>query len=586
MLKSFIRHKLTTEDLILLVDLADLNNCDLQILPRNRISKKRVPFVVEKKKSPYGLTYTLIRVARDLTEHEYKKLTEAINPEYQGDSIEEVLVKEGIRSLQQIANVRLEKFPEQEKRKRIQHAIKKTRSILENAKAKKKVDAKAKKQVKALLTLQESLYQNLSFIEYDGSVIRRLQSPYFTLRHLDAHCEQRTILAYAILTGLAHDKNDFKLYPVFVNEDHRGIGAGHSCLLCELADGSYFIFDAMIPSASGHLTKRELDLGSIPQQGKKKPTTIRIKQERYREKGLVRTRFHRKLSLLMPVEHILSEQYSTLGSAHNERGEVKLAFQAYRRALKINPEFPNAHYNMGEVYLENGRVDSAIREFKNAIELCPRFAEAHYNLALQYHKLKKYSNAIHAYKKSIRINPRIYQAHNNLGNIYYKKKEYAKAVREYRKSLRIDPESEVAHIGLGNVYDKRGKNKAAIREYKKAVLIKPKDAVPYYNLGLAYKKAGKNEEAIRECEKAVHLDTESADLYYDIGVLYNKLGNTENALTAYRTFLKKCRAKKYGKKREKTRKYIQKHGRKKVVFRQAETRVHTQNTILMKLVSR
>ena len=56
----------------------------------------------------------------------------------------------------------------------------------------------------------------------------------------------------------------------------------------------------------------------------------------------------------------------------------------YQAALRINPDYAEAHYNLGVVYGQQGRTDEAIREYQAALRINPDYAEAHYNLGVVY----------------------------------------------------------------------------------------------------------------------------------------------------------------------------------------------------------
>ena len=50
-------------------------------------------------------------------------------------------------------------------------------------------------------------------------------------------------------------------------------------------------------------------------------------------------------------------------------------------ALKLDPEFPEAHFNLGNLLIQQGNIKKAIYRYKKAIEYNPSFADAYTNLA-------------------------------------------------------------------------------------------------------------------------------------------------------------------------------------------------------------
>ena len=51
-------------------------------------------------------------------------------------------------------------------------------------------------------------------------------------------------------------------------------------------------------------------------------------------------------------------------------------------ALRINPDYADAHYNLGVAYEQQDRTDEAIREYQAALRVNPDYADAHYNLGV------------------------------------------------------------------------------------------------------------------------------------------------------------------------------------------------------------
>ena len=58
----------------------------------------------------------------------------------------------------------------------------------------------------------------------------------------------------------------------------------------------------------------------------------------------------------------------------------------YKKAIGLDPYYPNAYNNLGEAYSSIGKHDNAIRVLKKAIMIAPSYANAHNNLSRAYMK--------------------------------------------------------------------------------------------------------------------------------------------------------------------------------------------------------
>ena len=62
------------------------------------------------------------------------------------------------------------------------------------------------------------------------------------------------------------------------------------------------------------------------------------------------------------------------------RGQVDEAIAHYQKALEIEPDYAEAHYNLGSVLAGRGQVDEAIAHYQKALEIKPDFVPARRSL--------------------------------------------------------------------------------------------------------------------------------------------------------------------------------------------------------------
>ena len=58
------------------------------------------------------------------------------------------------------------------------------------------------------------------------------------------------------------------------------------------------------------------------------------------------------------------------------RAGLDEAVACYRRALKLKPDYAEAHYNLGNALQDQGKLDEAVDCYRRAVELKPDYAEA------------------------------------------------------------------------------------------------------------------------------------------------------------------------------------------------------------------
>ena len=72
--------------------------------------------------------------------------------------------------------------------------------------------------------------------------------------------------------------------------------------------------------------------------------------------------------------------FSNYGIFLNEIGKHKEAELEIKKAISLNPEYPNAYYNLAVLYIGQENFEKAELELKKTIKLKPDLAIAHYNL--------------------------------------------------------------------------------------------------------------------------------------------------------------------------------------------------------------
>ena len=58
-------------------------------------------------------------------------------------------------------------------------------------------------------------------------------------------------------------------------------------------------------------------------------------------------------------------------------------------AIKLNPNFTDAHYNLGVILLQKGEIKEAVYHFRKTLRLRPAFAAARDNLQLALLQLQE-----------------------------------------------------------------------------------------------------------------------------------------------------------------------------------------------------
>ncbi|MFH1809128.1 MAG: DUF4388 domain-containing protein [Pseudomonadota bacterium] len=99
------------------------------------------------------------------------------------------------------------------------------------------------------------------------------------------------------------------------------------------------------------------------------------------------------------------EDYIKKGRALADRGKLRPAVAAYRKALEINSRSPEAYTALANAYYELDELSNAERNLKKAVTINDRYAPAYVLLGTVYQSLGRNAEAIQAYDRYLTLAP-------------------------------------------------------------------------------------------------------------------------------------------------------------------------------------
>jgi len=105
---------------------------------------------------------------------------------------------------------------------------------------------------------------------------------------------------------------------------------------------------------------------------------------------------------------------TTWASCSGNRARLSEAQASYVQALKVDPDYADAHYNLGVVLQDLGRMSEAGASYVRALKLNPQLAKAQNNLGIVLQDLGRTSEAEASYRRALEIDPGYADAHSNL----------------------------------------------------------------------------------------------------------------------------------------------------------------------------
>ncbi len=117
---------------------------------------------------------------------------------------------------------------------------------------------------------------------------------------------------------------------------------------------------------------------------------------------------------------------------------------AQKKAVRLS-------YRFGNDLQQAGRPDLALAQYLDAIRLKPDFTEAHYNLGVACRQMNLIDKALDSFRRATECDPDSSEAHNALGEMLGAKGRLAKALQQFEKAFELDGENSLARENMEKV---------------------------------------------------------------------------------------------------------------------------------------
>src|SRR5260370_16046664 len=195
----------------------------------------------------------------------------------------------------------------------------------------------------------------------------------------------------------------------------------------------------------------------------------------------------------------------------------------------------------GQKYMKKGQYASAVIEYRNALKLDPRYFEAYYQLAQADLARHDWRAAYDSLEKAIALDPNRFDARFDLGRLYLAARAFdnvteggfKKAEEEANFVISRDPKNVGAYQLLGAALISQQKPDAALAAFSKVVELTPNDASTYVNMALVEIGLRHLPEAEQHLKKAIPGDPKSVQANIDLANFYHlqgKLPESQQAL--------------------------------------------------------
>ena len=222
--------------------------------------------------------------------------------------------------------------------------------------------------------------------------------------------------------------------------------------------------------------------------------------------------------------------YAQIADSQNN---TALTVQELEAARRFDPQNAQYNYELGRKYFEQKKYPQARSCFEQAVKSNPQFEAAFFNLGITHKIMNANDAALTAFSKAAALKPDYVRAWIEIARVQDKKRNYGEAISNYQKALALEPSNTSALKEMAQVYSKQKNAAQAERYFKEALALGDTDPVTYYNLASVQLELNKTAEALQNAQKALASNDKDARFLYTYGLALEKSNRLHEAEDYY-----------------------------------------------------
>lgn len=197
----------------------------------------------------------------------------------------------------------------------------------------------------------------------------------------------------------------------------------------------------------------------------------------------------------------------------NQRTARDRAFATYRQAQEAIADRPESHFDLGLVYVERGDTAAAEQAFRQALKLQPDFVPAYVNLSDMYRATGREEDAEKIVDEGLKVVPGNANLLHAKGLALIRQKQPKEALIWLERAHRAEPSNARFAYVYGVALDSAGQGEQARKLWEESLRTSPYDPSLLFAVAGAERDAGNKDKAREYAERLVAVAPRSRDAH-------------------------------------------------------------------------
>lgn len=214
-----------------------------------------------------------------------------------------------------------------------------------------------------------------------------------------------------------------------------------------------------------------------------------------------------------------------------QRGDYNEAEKELSEALRLEPLYAPAYFNLGTLFSEIGKAEDAVEYYKKSFALDKGFKGAPVNIGVILARMKNdYSSAEEWFKHALSFDENFVPALENIAELYYVTQRYEKAAEIYRKLKLLGVRDEKLDVRMADSLRKTGFFAEALKIYSECIKDYGENTEALSGIGKINFSLGNTERALKVFERVIQIDSRESEAYGNIALILVKQGRSSDAI--------------------------------------------------------
>ncbi len=221
------------------------------------------------------------------------------------------------------------------------------------------------------------------------------------------------------------------------------------------------------------------------------------------------------------------------GNIHAHDGQAREALNDYTRALQLDPQMSTGYVDRGFVLNDLKEPGKAVKDFQTAVKLQPDYGQAHLGMAYADLQLHRPRSALIQLSATQKLLGKSHVWRLARAEAFRQEQDYAHAEAEYRIALQEDPNDLPTQLAYADTLYRLRRYQQSLAALAVAQKLSPTDAAVYALKAQVHATEKQREEALRDIQLAEQYGGDQVDILMDTGEAFLTLGDRASAMQRF-----------------------------------------------------